>query len=256
MTMTRLLTFALALATVAGCGNSDSCQPNTACSPGSTNHYRFCNGGGADDCYYEMGDHTRYHCATCGDCSDAEGLAGDWCSEQPEKSTTNSSTGLGSICNSAGSCPSGGSYQFCASQSETNCGYATSDGQVFKCNACSDCSAASQAAANWCETGSSTNTTTTTSAADVACRSSASCASCCAQDHPSGVAFYEQLYTECACPYCGSSCVNGCSATTTDGACRSCIDEAAQQQCTSTLSGCSADADCAAFITCTQACPQ
>ena len=138
---------------VAGCGGGDDCTSVTACATGSSTSYRFCTAG-ASDCYYKTGDGQKYHCTTCGDCTSARDLIGAWCAAQPASPRGTGNDGdLGKYCSGASTpCSSGkGSFLACASPNGTDCGLKTTDGTVFKCNSCSDCTAAANQAASWCE---------------------------------------------------------------------------------------------------------
>jgi hypothetical protein len=151
----------LGVVLLAGCGGDD-CGTSTACGAHS---YRLCSGG-ASDCYYRTSDGNSYHCTTCGDCSAALGEVTSWCEGQPASTTGGAGGDIGSTCSGTSTpCPSGkGSFQACASPDGSACGIKTTDGTVFKCNSCSDCTAAGTQAAMWCEgdgTSSSGGTSST-----------------------------------------------------------------------------------------------
>jgi hypothetical protein len=237
---------------VAGCGNNEQCAVDTPCSPGSANHYQFCNGGGVDDCLYLTGDGHKFHCTTCGDCTDARSLVTDWCDAQATVTTNHSQ-----MCTSA-ACPTGSrSYSFCSSTGATACTYKGSDGTAFNCNSCSDCSAAAQEIAQWCS-GSST---TSSGGGDSVCFGQATnaCQTCCASNHTDGAAVYAQAYLSCGCGTCAStSCTtagdvcHGGSSQTSD--CASCLS-GAQQSCASQISAaCSGSAACGLYLACVQRC--
>src|SRR5205814_4435661 len=92
----------------------------------------------------------------------------------------------------------------------TQCTYKGSDGSVFDCNSCSDCSGAAQRVASWCTTGSSSSTDSSSSSgggSDASCFSQATsaCQTCCAANHSAGAGFYAQVYLECGCGSCAST---------------------------------------------------
>jgi hypothetical protein len=136
----------------AGCGGDD-CNSDTVCGDGS---YRLCSGG-ASDCYYSTSDGQKFHCTTCGDCSNALQLVDTWCVQHPGRSTGGS--GSNDVCQRS-TCASGsGWFDACASPSGSSCSIKTSDGMTYACNSCSDCTAAAMNAANWCAGGGSNTTT-------------------------------------------------------------------------------------------------
>jgi hypothetical protein len=237
-----------------GCG--DDCTVDTACSPGSGNHYQFCNGGKADDCYYLTGDGAKLHCVTCGDCANAQSQVADWCEAQPDKpSGGNSNVSLSGACTTA-TCPDGNTtYEFCASQTATGCGYRGSDGTVFACSSCTDCNNAASQIVSWCQGGGGNSTTTTTNGSDSACKTSGDCQTCCAGLHSAGATAYRNLYVACACPLCNSQCggASQCASNTAD--CIQCLTNAAQTTCQQALSsGCGNNADCDDFVQCAAQC--
>src|SRR3954454_4771091 len=121
-----------AVVLIAGCGSSDQCSVNTPCSPGSANHYQFCNGGGADDCLYFTGDGHKFHCTTCGDCSDARSQVASWCADAAASNTTVNHSSL--TCTQA-VCPAGSrTYSFCSAGGATSCLYKGNDGSEFDCS--------------------------------------------------------------------------------------------------------------------------
>jgi hypothetical protein len=162
--MKRIL---LLLVMVGGCGG-DNCTAQTACGGGLKGSYKFCTSG-ASDCYYVTNDGERFHCTTCGDCTAARDQVASWCAAEPAATTTGkggTSGDNGAICSGTSTtCPSGnGSFQACASPDGSACSIKGSDGTVFKCNSCSDCTEAGTQAAMWCEggtTGTSGSTTGT-----------------------------------------------------------------------------------------------
>src|SRR5690348_4885748 len=83
-----------------GCANDD-CTVATSCSTSNGNSYQFCNGGGADNCYYRTGDGHIYHCTTCGDCASAQDEVTRWCETAPAKTNNNTSNSNGLTCSAA-----------------------------------------------------------------------------------------------------------------------------------------------------------
>jgi hypothetical protein len=238
------------------CGNSDQCAVNTPCSPGSSNHYQFCNGGGADDCLYITGDGHKFHCTTCGDCSDARSLVADWCATAP---TTTPGRSANMTCTSA-TCPTGGrSYSFCSSSGASDCVYKGNDGSVFECASCSDCGAAAQRVANWCS--GTASSPSGGGSGDDSCFAQATnaCQTCCATNHGQGASLYAQVYLECGCGYCATSACttagdvcHGGSSQTSD--CASCLNGAFPSCEQQVNSACASSSDCTDFLACAQRC--
>jgi hypothetical protein len=252
----------LVLLALAGCGSSDQCEVNTPCSPGSANHYQFCNGG-ADDCFYISGDGHRFHCVTCGNCSEAQSLVSDWCQAQPAGTTSGRSSNSGLTCGGTTSCLNGGgSYQACASLTGTQCVYQTSDGTSFNCNSCSDCNAAVQNVLAWCNGGGGSSSTGSSSGgSDATCfsQTGTACQTCCAANHRDGSNYYAQAYITCGCGYCSAQCnVAGdvCHGGTSQSSdCANCLSTTAQQSCgQQLLTSCEGNAACSGFLGCVESC--
>jgi hypothetical protein len=241
---------------IAGCGNGDQCAVNTACSPGSLNHYQFCHGASsADDCYYITGDGRSFHCVTCGDCSGAKSLVASWCASQPTGPTTSSNL----TCTKA-LCPNGTrSYSFCSSPGAGKCTYQGTDGSTFDCNSCSDCSNAAQRIVDWCNGVSSSSSGGTASDSTCLAQATSACQTCCADNHANGANYFADGYTTCGCGYCTSACstagdvCHGGSTQTSD--CASCLSNAFQQSCAQQVeSSCASDAACSGYLSCVQRC--
>jgi hypothetical protein len=261
------LSFWLFALILAGCGGDD-CTVATSCSTSNGNSYQFCNGGGADNCYYLTADGHKFHCTTCGDCASAQDDVTHWCSTVPTKPGNTTSNSNGQTCSAAVSCGTG-SYQACASPTGSSCSYKTSDGHTYNCNSCADCQAAANQAVSWCTGGSTTSsggTTSTTggttsSGGDAQCHAeaTASCQTCCSQAHANGANYYADGYLSCACAYCTSDCgasgdvCHGGSSQTS--ACATCLNSAYNQNCSQTvLNSCQSNSACSAYLVCVSAC--
>jgi hypothetical protein len=251
----------LAIIVVAGCTSQDDCAVNQPCSTGSANHYQFCNGGTADNCYYITGDGHRFHCLTCGDCTEARAGVTAWCAAAP---TSTSSSHGNYTCSQTVSCPGGGkSYSACATPTGSQCTYKTSDGSFIDCSACSDCNAAVQRVLDWCNGASSSSGGSTTggSAGDDSCFSQATsaCQACCAGHHPDGSNYFADAYVTCGCSYCTSACNTAgdvCHGGSSQSAeCASCFSTTVQQNCGSQITtSCANNSACSTYLSCVQRC--
>jgi len=176
---------------IAGCGG-DNCNVQATCSPSSSAHYQFCNGGGgADDCYYETGDGHKYHCITCGDCAQAQDEVAGWCATQPTTTVGGGCDQLQSVCDH---CSDFSTRNSCDSTVSTY--RATASGDTY-CQAVLN-------AGTYSSCGGGGNTTGSTTGGDETC-TSAQC--------PSGGRSYQ---------FCSSTGASNCRYKTSDGQTFSC----------------------------------
>jgi hypothetical protein len=260
----------LAALIFSGCGGGDSCDPATACPSTGAASFKFCNGG-SDNCYYQGSDGSKFKCTSCGDCSSAEQLALTWCSTAPH-GTTGGTTGgtLGSMCSAQGSGCVSGTYQFCTSPTGmSGCGYKTSDGKTFACNACTDCTGAASSVANWCTNGSSTTSTNGSTngstgglpPATTECVASGQtiqqCQSCCTTVHSEGSTKATTLVYGCLCPLC-PACSNlsvcGGAGGTASSTCSSCLSQNTNSCVSQVQPQCNTDSGCLAYEGCIEGC--
>jgi hypothetical protein len=173
----------------------------------------------------------------------------------------------GEHCGSMTACSTTSSktYETCT-VAGANCSerFITSDNQQFPCNSCTDCQAAAMMVTSWCG-GSVTSTTGTTGNGGndqqcAALSTSTACDNCCVGNHSAGNMFFNNALAQCECGSFGD-CSTACAATfcmdpsTTDANCDACIQQSQSFGDCDETSACNANADCAALMTCINACP-
>jgi hypothetical protein len=109
--------------------------------------------------YYETSDGYTYNCNSCGDCSSASTSMNDHCATQSTSTTCGAATSCGST---------GVTYEQCETTTGGSCTsiyYQTTDGQLYTCNSCSDCTTASSSLQSYCSslTGTTCGASTCTS---------------------------------------------------------------------------------------------
>jgi hypothetical protein len=118
---------------------------------------------------YEATSGVTYTCSSCGNCATAAQEMSSYCASMTTPTTT---------CGSSYSCgPNGATYYECTTDTGSTCtsaDYETSDGQIYSCNSCSDCTSAYDSVVSYCDslgtTGQQCGTTT--------CGSAATCCNC------------------------------------------------------------------------------
>jgi hypothetical protein len=162
----------------------------------------------------------------------------------------------GETCGATAQCGGGKTYKQCTAPGPPCVGrFITSDNQTFMCTSCTDCMAAAAQVTTWCG-GSSVD--------DSKCKTMTSnaCVNCCATDHKTGNDYFNMQLQHCECTSPGA-CSFECNSTfcldptdTSDSLCQSCIQSNATAGGTCDVSAkCMTDTDCAALLTCVQACP-
>ncbi|MGH7295191.1 MAG: hypothetical protein ACRELB_09670 [Polyangiaceae bacterium] len=162
----------------AGTAPVDAGTPTTTCSGavtcGSQGYtYSQCtttSGSGAcQSIVYEATSGVSYACASCGDCTTAYDSMASYCSSMTSPTTS---------CGSSYSCgPNGATYSLCTTTSGSTCEYAqyeTSDGQMYYCNSCSDCTTAYDNVISYCDSIGSTGQ----QCGSTTCGSAATCCNC------------------------------------------------------------------------------
>ncbi|HEY8040660.1 MAG TPA: hypothetical protein VIF15_12730 [Polyangiaceae bacterium] len=155
-----------------GIGNT-TCSSPTSCGTGGLSYQECTTTSATGQCteiQFKVSDGQVYTCASCGNCTAASSQLSNHCA--------GTSTG-GTTCSTSTACGSTGvTYDVCTTTNSlgtcTQIAYDTSDGQVFSCVGCSDCSSASTSLSNYCaslgSTGQQCGTTT--------CGSAATCCNC------------------------------------------------------------------------------
>jgi hypothetical protein len=131
----------------------------------------------------------------------------------------------------------------------------TSDAQSFYCAACNDCTAATVQVNNWCTPPPDM----ALPAADTKCVAARDCITCCGDNHPAGSSMLADAVDNCVCSdpgACVDSCVNYCLFGSLGQRCSDCINQATATGGACDLNAqCAGDADCMAYVTCTNTCP-
>lgn len=126
---------------------SVSCTAPVACGETGTT-YELCtttNAGACTEMQYKLSNGTVYTCASCGDCSEALSSLDSYCNQSTTPTTS---------CTSWATCGTSSlSYERCTTSANGACEsvyYVTSDGQMYDCNSCGDCSSALSSMDSYC----------------------------------------------------------------------------------------------------------
>jgi hypothetical protein len=151
-----------------GGNGAGTCSAKVACGTGGTT-YQECTtlgpGGACESISYKTSDNKTFACAGCANCQTAATQLSQYCSTAGGKPST--------TCSSAISCGSAGlTYQQCTTTNAGVCEsiqYRVSNGSVYTCASCGDCSLATSQLTSYCSSQQGNPTTS--------CSSSTSCGS-------------------------------------------------------------------------------